>query len=289
MARVMKKRRKKEEEIKDDNNSDLLSDDEKEVASKKEKKNLDKVEENKKIEEGHLIKTIIVGADWEEVLTMIIEEEGIDPMDIDIVKLVDAFLNYLKTLKKFDFRIPARFILIAAILLRMKCEVLKLKDIEEKKEEKPMIDINVPLIELPVIRRPTRPIALTELIDALNKVIQFEERKKLRALRLRRAVESLIEEEEDIEIRINKIYEEIKTRGINKFSDLVGEWKRDKIVYKFIPLLHLDQSGKISCEQPEEFGEIFINLKEGNDDATLKDENNSKINNIDNNVEKNNF
>lgn len=238
--------------------------------------NEEKKEENKKMEESHLIKTIIVGVDWEEVLTMIIEEEGIDPMDIDIAKLVDAFLNYLKTLKKFDFRIPARFILIAAILLRMKCEVLKIKDIKEKQEEKPIIDINVPLIELPIIRKPTKPIVLTELIDALNKVIQFEEKKKLRALRLRRTVESLIEEEEDIELRIKKIYDEIKTRGINKFSELVGEWKREIIVYKFIPLLHLDQSRKIVCKQSEEFGEIFINLSEGENDennlSELKDD-----------------
>lgn len=236
-------------------------------------KNKEESNEKKNIEESHLIKTIIVGADWEEVLTMIIEEEGIDPMDIDIVKLVDAFLNYLKTLKKFDFRIPARFILIAAILLRMKCEVLKIKDIEERKEEKSPIDINVPLIELPIIRRPTRPIALTELIDALNKVIQFEERKKLRTLRLRKAVETLIEEEEDIEARINKIYDEIKTKKINKFSELVGEWKREKIVYKFIPLLHLNQSGKITCEQQEEFGEIFINLKENEEKENIFKEN----------------
>lgn len=239
-------------------------------------------EKKKRVEEANLIKTIIVGADWEEVLTMIIEEEGIDPMDIDIVKLVDAFLNYLKTLKKFDFRIPARFILIAAILLRMKCEVLKIRDVETKQEEKPTIDINVPLIELPVIRRPTRPIALTELIDALNKVIQFEERKKLRALRLRRSVESLIKEEEDIEIRINRVYEEIKTKGINKFSDLVGEWKREKIVYKFIPLLHLDQSGKVVCNQLEEFGEIFIKLRENEEN---KIEDNRSQNNINEKIE----
>ncbi|MEM7817048.1 MAG: segregation/condensation protein A [Candidatus Aenigmatarchaeota archaeon] len=250
-------------------------------------KNKKESNEKKKIEESHLIKTIIVGADWEEVLTMIIEEEEIDPMDIDIVKLVDAVLNYLKTLKKFDFRIPARFILIAAILLRMKCEVLKIKDIEEKREERPTIDINVPLIELPVIRRPTRPIALTELIDALNKVIQFEERKKLRALRLRKAVEALIEEEEDIEVRINKIYEEIRTKRINKFSELVGEWKREKIVYKFIPLLHLDQSGKISCEQLEEFGEILINLKEDGESESNLNKNilNEKENLNENNAE----
>ncbi len=213
------------------------------------------------VDESKLIKTIVVASDWEEVITNIIEEEGINPSDIDIVRLVDAFLDYLKNLKKFDFRIPARFILIAAILLRMKCEVLK---INEPKEEtlKPNIDINVPLVDLPIIRTPKRKVTLTELINALQKVIEFEEKKKLKKLRLRRNVENLIGEYEDIESRIEKIYERIKNEKIKNFSSLVGEWNRKNIVYNFIPLLHLVMNNKIICFQQEIFGEIFIELKE---------------------------
>lgn len=220
------------------------------------------IQENKiQIDESKLIKTIVIASDWEEVITNIIEEEGIDPSNINIVKLVDAFLDYLKTLKKFDFRIPARFILIASILLRMKCEVLK---INEQKEEtlKPNIDINVPLVDLPIIRTPKRKVTLTELINALQKVIEFEEKKKLKKLRLRRNVENLIGEYEDIEIRIEKIYERIKNEKIKNFSSLVGEWNRKNIVYNFIPLLHLVMNNKIICYQQEIFGEIFIELKE---------------------------
>lgn len=219
------------------------------------------IQEKVEVDESKLIKTIVIASDWEEVITNIIEEEGINPSDIDIVRLVDAFLEYLKNLKKFDFRIPARFILIAAILLRMKCEVLK---INEPKEEtlKPNIDINVPLIDLPIIRTPKRKVTLTELINALQKVIEFEEKKKLKKLRLRKNVENLIGEYEDIEIRIEKIYERIKRENIKNFSSLVGEWNRENIVYNFIPLLHLVMNDKIVCFQQEIFGEIFIELKE---------------------------
>jgi len=219
------------------------------------------ITENIKVDENKLIKTIIIASDWEEVITNIIEEEGIDPSNIDIVRLVDAFLDYLKTLKRFDFRIPARFILIAAILLRMKCEVLKISEPKEK-DIKPSIDINVPLIELPLIRTPKRKVTLTELINALQKAIEFEERKRLKKIRLRRNVENLIVEEEDIEIRIEKIYEKIKKENIKTFSALVGEWNRKNIVYNFIPLLHLIMNEKITCFQQETFGEIFIELKE---------------------------
>lgn len=215
---------------------------------------------SEKINEKELIKTIVIGSDWEEVITNIIDQENINPSDVDIVKLVDAFMDYLHNMERFDFRIPARFILIAAILLRMKCEVLKIKEIKTGEKQLPNIKIDVPLLDLPIIRRPTKKITLSDLINALNKVIEFEERKKNRKLQIRRAVESLINEEEDIESRINRVFEEIKNNNISCFSQLVQKWERKSIVEKFIPLLHLANSNLIRCNQEETFGEIYISL-----------------------------
>ena len=76
------------------------------------------------IDENKLIQNIVMGSDWQEVLANLVVEEGMDPLSVDIVRLADSFMSYLHRLKDFDFRVPARFILIAAILLRMKCELL---------------------------------------------------------------------------------------------------------------------------------------------------------------------
>ena len=211
------------------------------------------------VREEEILQTIVISYDWEEVLTRLVEEANLDPWDIDIVKLTDLFLNYLKTLRSFDFRIPARFILIAAILLRMKCEIIKLRKEVARKLER--IDIDVPILEPPATRIPKRRVTLAELTEALRKAIEFQERKIKRRLALRSAVEALIDTSvEDIEERIKLVYELIKSKGIDKFSKLVDRWERSEIVRKFLPLLHLVNRELIACEQPEEFGEIFIRL-----------------------------
>jgi chromatin segregation and condensation protein Rec8/ScpA/Scc1 (kleisin family) len=111
-------------------------------------------------------------------------------------------------------------------------------------------------------RRPTRKVTLTELVGALNKAFEFKERKESTRLRLRRSVERLIEQEEDIELRIKSIFEEILRHGtVMKFSEIVPVWKRKDIVETFLPLLYLCQRGKVTCEQEEFFKEITIRLR----------------------------
>jgi len=217
------------------------------------------------IDENKMIQTIVLGSDWQEVLASIVVEEGMDPLSIDILKLAESFMQYLQKIKSFDFRIPARFVLIAAILLRMKCELLL--EEEEKKdmiegEQIPPIDVSgLPTLSPPVLRRPTRKVTLDELVTALNKVFDFKERKEGKKLRLRMAVEKLIEPEEDIEIKIREIFNQIMRSGIIKFSDLVPAWKRKDIVETFVPLLHLSNRGRVSCDQEEMFKEITIKLR----------------------------
>ncbi len=214
------------------------------------------------VDENTMIRTIVLGSDWQEVLENIIIEDGIDPLNIDIVALGDAFYAYLQRLQSFDFRIPARFILIASILLRLKCELM-LEEEEVKEQGKdtsfPKIDVqNLPELSPPILRKPTRKVTFAELVKALSKAIDFREEKETRIFRLRRAVETLIQPEEDIEARIEKIYKTIVEGNIQTFSSLVPEWKRITIVRFFLPLLHLMMRDKILCNQPELFGEIFI-------------------------------
>lgn len=215
--------------------------------------------------EGKIIQIIAMGADWKEVLAEIIAEEGMDPLSIDIISLSDSFMGYLKKLKSFDFRIPARFILIAATLLRMKCELL-LREEEEKlkiKEESiPKIKLDqIPQLASPISRLATRKVSLNELIEALNKAFEFRDKKERKKFRLRRAVVNLIDETEDIEAIIERIFDEILRKKKITFSDLVPVWKRKEIVDTFLSVLYLTNRGKISCSQDEFFKEIHIEVK----------------------------
>ena len=236
------------------------------IDEKEEAPEIKEAETQKKedLTEDKVIQTIVLGSDWQEVLTQLVTEEGLNPEDVDLIKLTDVFLTYLRKLQTFDFRIPARFILIAAILLRMKTELL-LEEEEKKAMQVKVVEplnIDVPLLTAPAIRKPTRKVTLSELITALNKAFEFKDKKETKELRMRGAIENLIERpKEDIESKIKRIYTSIVQKKKLTFTELVPVWKRKEIIDTFMPLLYLDQRGLVLCEQEDMFKEIYISLR----------------------------
>ncbi|MFH1420955.1 MAG: segregation/condensation protein A [Candidatus Aenigmatarchaeota archaeon] len=221
------------------------------------------------VNEEKLLRTIISGSDWQTVISEIVEIEKLDPWSIDMIKLTDAFVKYLHSMVKFDFKIPARFILIAAILLRMKVEMLIEKEEEEirKSEEQLLVDLEkVPPLAVPSLRKPTRKVTLMELIGALNKAMEFQERKETSILRRHRTVEMLIEKEEDIEDQILHVMENIAslsgTDMVIKFSKLIPDWTRGKVIAVFLPLLYLANRSAVTLEQEEMYTDIIIRIKD---------------------------
>jgi len=226
------------------------------------------------LSDHQLIDLMVSEPSWEDVIVKIVAEEKIDPWSIDIVRLANAFLIYLKKIEKLDLRIPARFILIAAILLRMKSDVLtekkpKIFIPESEKEPDEMLRIlaAVPPLQPPLKRIPLRNVTLNELINALRKAYQVQERRVERRRRVKRAVEFAVPvPEEDITERIDKLLSHINEALIEvdniEFSRLVKRWGRKEIVEALIPLLHLSQDGKIHLHQEELFKEILVKLRE---------------------------
>lgn len=224
------------------------------------------------MEEKDIVKMASMESNWEEVLEYIIAEEGMDPWDIDIVKLADALLDYINKMEILDFKVPSRIIIISAIVLRMKVVLLvEEKKEEEEKEEKEedLIDLSkVPDLETPIKRTPRRRVTLDELVGALEKAFRTKEIREDKKIRAKRRVEELLEDEEDIEEKIDRLYMQINSildqlkQGEMTFEKLVPDWERNQIVDKLLPLLHLSQQGKISCEQREIFKDIFIKLRE---------------------------
>jgi len=147
----------------------------------------------------------------------------IDPWNIDVVELADKFL---KKVEELDLRFSARVLLYAAILVRMKAEILVSEAIfdeeevveEEFEEELPDLNFELPMSEesitIPEIKpkRPRRYTTLHELIKELRKAEMLEVKKRKRRVVKAKAEDSNILEvphEEDIEETINKVYEEL--------------------------------------------------------------------------------
>jgi chromatin segregation and condensation protein Rec8/ScpA/Scc1 (kleisin family) len=171
--------------------------------------------------------------------------------------------------------VPARFILIAAILIRMKSDIfapkrerlMAIPESNEKNEELLRILANIPPLQPPIRRAPQGNVTVTELITALKKAFEVRERREEKKKQIRVAVERAVPHaEEDITDRINMILSQIESaiREIEsdiEFSRLVKRWERKEIVKTLLPLLYLSQDGKVSINQDELFKEIKVKVK----------------------------
>lgn len=199
---------------------------------------------------------------WEGLIRDIIYSEGLDPWDINISILTKKYLDALKILKKLDIKISGKFLLAAAILLRMKADYLFPKEKEESKEEEFFEDVNYEIY--PNIPQPRkRKVTVEELISALRKAIVVSERRKFR--KKQREVKMKLELKkinlkEKITTLYKKIIELLRKFKISEipFSKLTPSNDREDIIWTFIPLIHLANKGKIKLRQEEEFGEIYV-------------------------------
>jgi len=209
-----------------------------------------------------ILELIISGSDFQTVLKEIIIEEGLDPWNIDIVKLSDSLLKYLSQLEEINFRIPARFILVASILLRLKSETLVSKE-EEDFENKETIDIEgLDILEPPVERIPLRNITFEELTKALEKVIEKEEKKRITRLNKEKKIEELRKVVEiEIEDYIEKVFKELIKITKTTFYELTKNKGNLEIARYFIALLHLANQQKIKIHQENLFDDFHIELR----------------------------
>jgi segregation and condensation protein A len=224
-------------------------------------------------EEENILKMIVEKESWEEIIYYIVGLEKLNPWDVDLIKLTGGFIRFIKNSEELDFRIPAKVIFVASLLLRLKADYLSIFEEKEEeikemlKEEKPFaelgIDPNLVQLGYPVKRVPKRQVTLDELISALRKALTVHEKKVERVKIIRQQVNQ-VKIEEDITQKTEKmlkdiddLIEKLKTTKI-EFKQLVQEWKRDKIVEKLIPLLYLEQNKKVVTEQEEHFKDIMI-------------------------------
>ena len=203
---------------------------------------------------------LVSDATWKDILVDLVRNNELDPWNIDIVDIVDKYINAIKKLKVMDLRVPANIILAAALLLRLKSEMLSLferQELQEMPEEDVFKREPVLIDELSLRLRPPikRKIALVELIHALEEAMKIKDKKSNASL-LKGVQFDLKFEEIDMEKEIEKLHETIKknvdNQSMTTFSYLSKEVSirnNDIIVGLFIPLLFLAHKGKIYLMQ----------------------------------------
>lgn len=236
---------------------------------------------------------------WQAIIYDLVNTEQLDPWDIDIVVLANKFLERLAQLQQEHFFfISSKVLLAAAILLRMKSEILyeSIKSIDELLEKEKKVEIAKPLqitipesieleADLLIPRTPlprARKVTLQELMQALERAINTEQRrikKKLLFVRARREAENMIprpllnipQKIRELWSKLKNIFHKEKKEKI-LFSQLLSSCSREEKIATFLPLVFLDHQKRVWLEQKKPFGEIEIWLKKPEKELLSKHE-----------------
>lgn len=232
---------------------------------------------------------IVTGRDpsWQTIIYELVSSEQLDPWNIDISVLCRRYFQKISELEVANFHVSSKLLLAAALLLRIKSEILLhkyIRDIDnvlfnkndkaEKIEEKIYLDEG----EIPILSPKTpmprfKKVTLQELINALDVAIKTESRRINKELEKKQAerlshVDIPKYKAINIKDRIRHFYAKLLTAFKGKkgeirlpYSDFTGNSKEEKLSC-FLPMLHLSNTGKVWIEQEKHYAEIYLYLYE---------------------------
>jgi len=224
---------------------------------------------------------------WQSIIYELISSEQMDPWNIDISLLCRSYFQKIQQLEESNFHVSSKILLAAALLLRIKSEILLnryIRDIDkilfnEEEEVKKIIErIELNEDEIPILSPKTplprfKQVTLQELIDSLDVAIKTESRRIEKEIQKKQAerlshVDIPKFKRINIKDRIRHFYAKILTGFKNKkgemrlpYSDFTGNNKEEKISC-FLPMLHLSNTGRVWLEQENHFSEIWLYLYE---------------------------
>ncbi|MCK5607423.1 segregation/condensation protein A [Candidatus Pacearchaeota archaeon] len=221
---------------------------------------------------------------WQEIIYDLINTEELDPWDIDIAILADRYIEEVKDMDEGDFFVSSQVLLAAALLLRIKSEILlsdyirSIDDILFGKEDYSKrilerIELDGEIPEL-VPRSPMsrfKKVTLNELLESLNKAITTENRRIKKEIIKKNAIRetalSLPKKRMfSIKDKIKEIHTKLRSHLSSEekkkisYTDLIGKEREERIL-SFYPILQLENNSKVWLEQERHFHEIYVWLK----------------------------
>lgn len=221
---------------------------------------------------------------WQSMLLDLVEQEEMDPWNIDVSVISRKFLDLLIKMKELDFRITGKVVLAAALLLKLKSDRLMDEDIaaldnlingnEELYELGEAFDGMIPFEEnqyeaipkiIPKTPQPRkRKISVYDLVEALEKALEVEERRKtfekIPEVKVPERKKELSQVMDEIFVKVEGHYKKNSKKSSLTFNQLIPSENKEDKVYTFVPLLHLENARKVDMLQRESFGNINIDL-----------------------------
>ncbi|MBN1160218.1 MAG: hypothetical protein JXA43_03235 [Candidatus Diapherotrites archaeon] len=229
---------------------------------------------------------------WKVILLDLVKKEKMDPWNLDITKLANAYLELVYEMKSFNFRLPANAILAASILLSLKARKMDFTEVFRDPNEflmdyetdfdyssgHPEWSLDTldklaggagvaynPLLQEPE-RVPQRGITLEELLGAVSLIMDSKKKPKKQQIPVPHVVMPHSDEKQpNMEVRIKQVMDKIvetkDSQDLAKFSDILTDNDSVKdILFNFVPLLHLANMRRVDIWQDDFFGEMFIRV-----------------------------
>jgi segregation and condensation protein A len=221
---------------------------------------------------------------WQTILLDLVKTGELNPWDVDISTLSKKYVEIVRKMQEANLFVSAKVLLASAILLKIKAERLlsegiaaidyylyPQEDVEELEEyagrKRIVLDVSPVLtIKTPMPRK--RRVTVSDLLGALDKALEVNERRVLRRAREAHVPEKMMvpDKSKDITVLIKELHSKMKDFFKFKpeitFSELVGSNIREDKLLTFAPLLHLANQSTVNLNQFEHFGEIYIKLFE---------------------------
>ncbi len=224
-----------------------------------------------------------------DLLLHLVRREEVEASEVDIVRITDQFLRYLRTMQQINIDVASVFIVMAATLLLMKSRALLPReeplDDEEIEEEDPAVELARRLAEYRTYKEAAeilaeaqearkqiylRPLTADDAVGAgvvpLEDVSVFDMVAAVHEM-LRRAQEppphAVEREEITVGERITQLVGEFRTRRRREvfFDELVPDGStRVFIVVTFLAVLEMIRRGELRVFQEQPRGRIQLEL-----------------------------
>lgn len=231
-----------------------------------------------------------------DLLVYLIENAKMDIYDIKVSEITEQYLNYLREMDELDVEIASEFIVLAAVLIRLKSHMLLPRINDEGElvfEEDPRTDLASKLAEyirtkriaemlkereetyLAVHEKPAED--MSAYVDAPDEILMATEeqmvkafllflQKKQKVAEVTKRYQRVRKEKESIEVRIRTMTETLERKFAEKdvvsFNELLpDDADRFDVTLSFMSLLSMIKEQNIDAEQNEVYGEIVVRRK----------------------------
>ena len=231
-----------------------------------------------------------------DLLVYLLENARMDIYDIKVSEITEQYIDYLKEMESLDVEVASEFIVLAAILIRLKSHMLLPRINEEGElvfEEDPRADLASKLAEYVKTKKIAEMLQereerfsnifakpaedMSEYLDNPDEFLVASEEQMVSAFLLFLQKKHKVEEvtkryqrsrmpKESVEVRIKymtkRLEDKLSEKKVVSFMELLpDEHNKYDVMLSFMSLLSMVKEQNYDADQNEAFGEITVRRK----------------------------